>query len=330
MFKKMILVQCLLCISLFSNTAFKKEIFTFKNRVLKTAIWYPTFVKKKEVFASNSVFKGFEASKESAIKNQKFPLVIFAHGTSGNWRNLSWLANDLAKNNIVMAANHPGYTSRDSNPKSVLKVWNQAKDVSFLITQVLNSKFKNNIDKDKIYVLGFSLGGYTSLALSGAKLDMSTYKEFCAKYNDKACEYFKDATSIINKEYLTESSQNLRDKRIKKIIAFAPGLMQSLTNESLKNIRIPTLIIGAQYDHNVPVETVIKAKFSSFSKSMIYKELKDATHFSFMQECTKNALPILKEENAEFVCIDGKDRKRVDIHEEIKIMVNDFLESSLN
>ena len=87
-----------------------------------------------------------------------------------------------------------------------------------------------------------------------------------------------------------------------------------MTNESLRNISIPALIIGAQYDHNVPVETVIKAKFTSFSKTMIYKELKDATHFSFMQECTKNALPILKEENAEFVCIDGKTRKRVDIY----------------
>ena len=322
---KMILFQILLCVSLFSTTAFEKEIYTFKNRVLKTAIWYPTFETKKEVFASNAVFKGFEASSNSAIKDEKFPLIIFAHGTSGNWRNLSWLANDLSKNNIVMAANHPGYTSRDSNPKSVLRVWKQAKDVSFLITQALNSKFKNNIDKDKIYVLGFSLGGYTALALSCAKLDMSTYKDFCAKFNDKACEYFKEATSIINKEYLKESSQDLRDKRIKKIIAFAPGLMQSLTNESLKNISIPTLIIGAQYDHNVPVETVIKTKFTSFSKTMIYKELKDATHFSFMQECTKNALPILKEENAEFACIDGKDRKRVDIHEEIKILVKDFL-----
>ena len=325
MLMKMILLQSLLCVSLFATTAFEKEIYTFGNRVLKTAIWYPTFETKKEVFASNAVFKGFEACNKSAIKDEKFPLIIFAHGTSGNWRNLSWLANDLAKNNIVMAANHPGYTSRDSNPKSVLRVWKQAKDVSFLITQALNSKFKNNIDKDKIYVLGFSLGGYTALALSGAKLDMSTYKEFCAKYNDKACEYFKDATSIINKDYLKKSSQNLRDKRIKKIIAFAPGLMQALTNESLKNISIPSLIIGAQYDHNVPVETVIKTKFTSFSKTMIYRELKDATHFSFMQECTKNALPILKEENAEFVCIDGKTRKRVDIHREIKILVKDFL-----
>jgi len=330
MFKKMILLQCFLCLSLFANTAFKKEIYTYENRVLKTAIWYPTLEKKKVLIANNTVFKGFKASRKSAIKDKKFPLIIFAHGTSGNWRNLSWLANDLAKDNIVMAANHPGYTSRDSNPKSVLRVWKQAKDVSFLITQALNSKFKNNIDKDKIYVLGFSLGGYTSLALSGAKLDMSTYKEFCAKYNDKACEYFKEARSIINKEYLQKSSQDLRDKRINKIIAFAPGLMQSLTNESLKNISIPTLIVGAQYDHNVPVETVIKTKFKSFSKSMLYKEIQDATHFSFMQECTKNALPILKEEKAEFVCIDGKTRKRVDIHDEIKRMVKDFLKSSLN
>lgn len=325
MFKKMILIKSLLFISLFANTAFKKEIYTYNNRVLKTAIWYPTFDKKKETFAQNAAFKGFKASNASEIKDKKFPLIIFVHGTSGNWRNLSWLANDLAKNNIIMAANHPGYTSKDSNPKSVFRVWTQAKDVSFLITKALRSDFGNYIDKDNIYVLGFSLGAYTALALSGAKLDMSKYKTFCMKYNDKACEYFKNATSIINKEYLKKSSQDLSDKRIKKSIAFAPGFMQSMTNESLKKIIIPTLVVGAQFDHNVPVETVIKAKFKYFSKTMFYKEIEDASHFSFMQLCTDKAVSILKEEKAEFVCFDGNSKTREDIHKEVKIMINDFL-----
>lgn len=328
MLKKIFILNSILISSLFAQTAIKQDILQYKDRVLEVTTWYPSKNTKKETFAQNMVFKGFKASKETKIVNKKFPLIIFAHGTTGNWRNLSWLANDLAKDNIIIAANHPGYTSKDSNPKSVLRVWNQAKDVSFLITKALNSDFKNNIDKNNIFVLGFSLGGYTALALSGAKLDMSNYIEFCKKYNDKACEYFKEATSIIDKTYLKQASQDLKDTRIKKSIAITPGLVQSMTNESLKNITTPTLVIGAQYDHNVPVETVIKGKLKSFSKDITYHEIKDAAHFSFMQLCTNNAIPILKEENAEFVCMDGKLKKRQVIHKELKILVKNFINSN--
>jgi len=154
---------------------------------------------------------------------------------------------------------------------------------------------------------------------------MSTYKDFCKKYEDKACKFFKNAMTIIDEDYLKEAAQNYIDERIKASIALAPGFVQNMTNESLKDINIPTLIIGAQLDHNAPVETVIKSKMKNFSKTMQYVEIEDASHFSFMQICTSKAAMILKEENAEFICLDGENKKRETIHLETKKIVKSFL-----
>ncbi len=130
-----------------------------KDRKLDFAIWYPSLEKENETFGQNVVFFGFKAKKDAKIIDKKFPLIIFLHGSTGNWRNMSWLAKKLAKDNIIISANHPGSTSKDSTPKTVLEVWTQSKDVKFLISRILKSDFKNNIDKDKIFVLGYSLGG---------------------------------------------------------------------------------------------------------------------------------------------------------------------------
>lgn len=324
---KLILILSIYTINLLAQTAYKEEINYNNDRKLETAIWYPSNEKSDETFSQNILFYGFKSKKNAQIKKGKYPLIIFAHGTTGNVRNLSWLANNLAKNNIILAANHPGYTSKNSSPKTVLRVWNQAKDIKYLITYALNSNLKQYIDKDKIYVLGFSLGGYSALALSGAKLDMSTYKDFCEKYEDEACKYFKNAISIIDEDYLNNAKQDLKDNRINASISLAPGLVQNMTNKSLENINIPSLIIGAQLDHNVPVETVIKSKIKHFSTNIQYHEIKDASHFSFMQICTNKASVILKEENAEFICKDGKNKKREEIHKETRDLIESFLKN---
>ncbi len=161
---------------------------------------------------------------------------------------------------------------------------------------------------------------------------MSTYKSFCKKYEDEACKYFKDAISIIDKKYLKKAGQNLKDGRVKAIIALAPGLVQNITNNSLSKIDIPALIIGAQLDHNVSVDTVIKKKMKYFSKSVKYYEIKDAGHFSFMQICTrsKKANMILQEENALFLCKDGIKKSRQEIHDEVYDLIKTFLDKQKN
>ncbi|MFV1984088.1 MAG: alpha/beta hydrolase family protein [Thiohalomonadales bacterium] len=156
---------------------------------------------------------------------------------------------------------------------------------------------------------------------------MKKYLLFCSTNEDKSCKYFKSTFKYFNKEFFQNAAQSQKDVRVKASIAIAPGFVESMTNESLNQIRIPILIIGAELDENVPPNTHFKPKFEMFSKSIKYQEISNATHFSFMQICRPKAIKILAEENEEFVCIDGGKKSRQELHDEIYNMIERFIRS---
>jgi len=309
----------------FANVTFKD---TEQKRELKTYIWYPSANSSKQIFAENSLFNGFIAAENSQISKKALPLYILVHGTSGNWRNMSWLAAKLANNAIIIAANHPDYTSGQASPDSVIRIWKQPKDVSFLIDSIFKSKYADFIDKNKIAVIGYSLGGYSALALSGAIVDLEKYIVFYKLNNDKSCQYFKKSLSLLNESDFQSVKNNLSDKRIKASIAIAPGFIESMTRNSVKNIKIPTLIISAEKDLNVPPGTHIAPFLKYFSKNIQRYEVSGASHFSFMQICKPGAIKILTKEGAEFVCKDGGSKARNAIHSEVFEKIQDFLTES--
>ena len=86
---KSLTVFILLTSHLLANVGFDELRFYNEksNRNLITKIWYPTIEKEDKIFAENIAFKGFIAKDAGKIKKGKHPLIIFFHGTSGNWKN---------------------------------------------------------------------------------------------------------------------------------------------------------------------------------------------------------------------------------------------------
>jgi len=292
-----------------------------RNRLLSTFIFYPSNDKTRETFAENMVFYGFSASKGASVSKAKLPLFFLAHGTSGNWKNTTWLAKELAENAIVVSANFPNYTSGQASPESVLKPWDQAKDISFLIDTILSSPYGQYIDQNKIVVIGHSLGGYTAMALSGAIIDLKKYYEFCKINIDKSCMYFKGALEKLTVSNIEEAKHSLYDKRVKVAIAIAPGFTESMTQNSLKNLKTPILIISVENDLNIPPKTHL----SNIPQNIEQYQIKESSHFSFLQVCKPNAKIILAEEKAEFVCEDSGSKTRSDIHKEALKQIRLFL-----
>lgn len=230
----------------------------------------------------------------------------------------------------MVAANHPGYTSGNATPSSVLRAWEQPRDATFLLGEMLESRFKDYVDRSRIYAIGYSLGGYSALALAGARLDMHRYIEFCGSNEDVSCRYFKPAFSSLSDADFKNAAMDLKDERFTGIIALAPGFVESVTQESLSRIMVPTLIVGASLDKNVPPATHLLPWRENFSELMRYEEIPDAAHFSFMQICKPNGAAILAEEGAEFVCQDGNGSSRRDIHETLYTLIVDFLRPTTN
>lgn len=292
-----------------------------RNRLIPSFIFYPTDKPATELFAENIAFYGFTAKENAGVSKYNLPLYVLVHGTSGNWKNTSWLASELASSAIVVSADFPDYTTGEATPESVLKPWNQPKDVSFLIKEILASRFGKHIDPNKIAVIGNSLGGYTALALAGAIIDLRKYQEFCEIHADKSCSYFRPALANLTTEDIEKANQSLFDKRIKAAIAITPGFGESMDEKALMDSHVPMLIINAENDTNVPAKTHL----ANIPANVAQHTINAASHFSFLQVCKPNAKAILAEEGAEFVCEDGGKRSRQEIHKEAIRVIKHFL-----
>ncbi|MBU2713239.1 hypothetical protein [Zooshikella harenae] len=107
MLKKSIFLSLLLSFHAAALSQIGIETKTFtdnsRKRTFSAYILYPTNeTNNPKTFAQNAAFWGFEAIEKSSISSKKLPLYIMVHGTSGNWRNLSWLASKLAKEGAIV------------------------------------------------------------------------------------------------------------------------------------------------------------------------------------------------------------------------------------
>ena len=291
---------------------------TIRGRSIEAKVLYPAGnAKMDKVFAENPAFYGVNAVADAKPFGRNLPVYFLVHGTTGNWKNLSWLASALAESGaLVVSADHPGYMTGQGTPERVLKMWEQPRDVSFLIDQILSGKYAEYIDKTNITVVGYSLGGYTALALAGARFDISGYERYCSQNLDASCAYFQDAFSALSKADRLLISGDYKDSRVVKSIAVAPGFVPAVLPDSLQHLSAHTVVVGAEHDSNVPTNLQLTPYLTGQSH-VSFEQIPGASHFSFMQVCKPEAMAILAEEGAEFVCQEASGVDRDRIHEQL-------------
>lgn len=320
----------------FSNQAYSavgfKQIYYGKesNRPLNIAIWYKANNQQDSVMVGdNTIFYGYKVlfNATPVLDYRKHPLIVLSHGYGGSQQNLSWLAYALAeKGYIVAAPNHPGTTVFDKDIHQSSKLWLRPQDLSRTIDSLKEDEtFANSIDINNISAIGHSLGGWTVIALAGAKFDTELFKQDCTIHSHlKACQLVTEL-GLDNPKL----NQSLFDPRIKSFISLDAGLARGFTPESLKNINSPSLIIGAGVDvgdMDVKLESGYLMQFLSTSLST-YTVIPDAMHFSFIQVCKPKAIEILEQEaqGEGIICKDGGERSRAEIHREIIKQITTFL-----
>ncbi|MFH0297819.1 alpha/beta fold hydrolase [Bradyrhizobium sp. 31Argb] len=172
-----------------------------------------------------------EGVKDCPIAGTKLPLVIVSHGRGG-WFGLHRdVAEALADAGFVVTAiNHPGDNANDSSKRDTLALGQtRPEDMVRLLDFMLNDwKDKASIDPTRIGFFGFSFGGYTGLALAGAKPDFGRLAHFCT-----------DKTGPCAQLHNGETPPNPpHDARIRAaVIADAPSAV--FTQDNLAAIKIP-------------------------------------------------------------------------------------------
>jgi predicted dienelactone hydrolase len=314
-------------------------------RPLVTYIWYPAQEgaphEEIGIPPNSPVFIGGLASRNAEIRNadKQYPLIMMSHGTGGAGMQMMWLGRALAeKGYIVAAVDHHGNTAAEDSfdARGFRLPWERAKD----ITQVLNlllkdPKFGPSIDKDKIGAVGFSLGGYTMVALAGGQTDIAGFERFCASVErDSTCddqnEYPKASmefeklkqTDPYVKRSLSEHGNSFADPRISSFIALAPALGHAFSQESLEAIHHPFFIISGSADATAPIRTNANYLAEHIPNAKL-SILTGPGHYIFLNPCNKRGKKYVP------VCKDPDGVSRSKTHLEVVQAVEDYFSKTL-
>ncbi|WP_158798881.1 prolyl oligopeptidase family serine peptidase [Pedobacter sp. L105] len=266
---------------------------TIRNRKLVTEIWYPTNDDRKPSPKEDYPFLTEPTVRNGVYPVSKHPLILLSHGTGGGRMTLEWMADLLVKQGFIVAAvDHWGNTYDHKIAIEFLTPWQRPQDISFVLTQILKDKSLDQIiDKQRIGAAGFSIGGYTVLALAGARLDLNALTAFTKTtegIKETAIPEFPGLLKTLDEAAVRESFINspvLKDGRIKAFFAICPAIGQGFIHENqFESVKDPVYLVGAQSDSIAPVKTNVKHYHQLLSKSTLYLVPGKAGHYLFLNE----------------------------------------------
>ncbi|MBB6498517.1 alpha/beta hydrolase family protein [Pedobacter cryoconitis] len=327
MLKKIVFILIFLPHLTFAQTtAIGQETFRYKdtvrNRPVITEVWYPTDADvSKASTPPEYPFMRMPTIRNAPVPPRKFPLIMLSHGTGGGRLTMEWLVDILVQKGFIVAAvDHWGNTFDHKEAIDFVTPWERALDISFALTQLLDSKeFGGAIDKERIGATGFSIGGYTVLALAGGKLNLDALNHFVetpAGAKEIAIPEFPNLKEMVNKDEVRASfhkSPDLKDKRIKAFFAICPAIGQGFVSEKqFEHVHDPIYIVGAQSDSIAPVKTnaMHYHKLIKGSKLLIIPGM--TGHYVFLNE----AIDQVKEKEGKFFA-DDQTVNRYAVHEQV-------------
>ena len=240
------------------------------ERPIAWSAWYPTEDEDKGCGVSEQVFElGNVICDAAIVAKKKLPVVLLSHGTGGTAESLGWLARALAREGyVVLGANHHGNTGLEHYlAEGFLCWWERAADLSVMLSEIgTKGLFADRLDFDQVSAVGFSLGGYTVLALLGARTSLDAFDAWrrSNEITTKGPKEFPDAADSI--PTLLEKSDAFRtswsrhgddysDVRIKSVVAIAPAPpVRSFSPASVSDLRSPVQILTGGADEEAPSE----------------------------------------------------------------------------
>ena len=288
------------------------------------AIWYPTTAQPSITeFGPYSM----RVARAAAPSDGKFGLVVISHGSGGDAFAHRDLAMALASAGYVVAAPmHPRDNFQDMSGVGSVSVWTgRPKQVSRVIDRVLEDKALGPlIQRERIGVVGHSSGGYTALAVAGAKPSMNALVQHCKEIPEDArfCSFGGAAARQADQK--DGDIPDVHDRRVRAIVLLAPHAAL-FTDEALSNLAVPVRIYGAERDDLTPVQFHAQRLAKVLAGKAEYVQIKGAGHFSFIA-----SFPDALRNSAGEAGQDPKGFDRNAMHETINPEIVAFFNRTLN
>jgi predicted dienelactone hydrolase len=299
------------------------------DETLRMLVWYPATPSVPEtpvVLGSpeSPIFMAGRVAIDAPWADAaRHPLVMLSHGFGGTGLQMTWLGSALARHGFVaVAVDHPGTNGRDGvTPQGAFVPWERAPDISAALDLVLaDPVIGSHVDPSRVGVAGFSLGGWTSALLAGARTDFARFDAFCAsKERDSICdpqvEFPLDFTQRDKtlaqpamRPLAAHETADFRDARIKAALLIAPALGEATAPASLARVAIPVVVVAGSADP-VAIPATNAALFANGIPGARLVLLPRVRHYDFLSECGAAGLKV-----SPVYCTDGEGTRRADTH----------------
>ncbi len=234
-----------------------------------------------------------------------YPVVVLSHGFILGRTMYAWHAEHLASHGlVVIAPEHP-----EQLDDTLSDFWRSAVDRPQDIVTVLDyadeqaqtgGVFEGLIDTNSVAVVGHSLGGYTSLALAGARYDLDSLQTLCDSARaendpsvwlcDMILPYAAEMADLAGLESVPEGLWPARgDARVDAVVSMA-GDAFFFNDAGLAEITVPVMAIGGTADTGSPYTWGTLPTYehvSSSTRALVAFE--NAEHMIFGSTC--DAIP---------------------------------------
>ncbi|BAZ16380.1 hypothetical protein NIES4071_82560 [Calothrix sp. NIES-4071] len=274
----------------------------------------PDFRRKGKFATSKQTYKLLDAVRNRFLLTdvyipsgvEKVPVIVISHGVGTDSSNFEYLGSHLASHGFaVIVPNHPGSDTKQLS--SLMKgsanevaepseFYNRPLDIKFVLDELQQrnkSAFRGRLNFEEVGVFGQSFGGYTGLALAGAQINFGQLEKDC---KPKALAETWNVSLLLQcralelRNFSPLASKNLRDERIKAVIAVNPITSSIFGETGLNNIKIPVMIVASSDDTVAPALYEQILPFSWIGNQQKYLAvLQGATHFSAIGEGKNSA-----------------------------------------
>lgn len=191
------------------------------------------------------------------------PIIVISHGLGSDRTSYAYLAEHLASYGFAVAlVEHPGsnaaqlealLSGRASQVVQPAEFVDRALDVKLLLND-LNRRsrndplFRGRINVQQAGVIGQSFGGYTALALAGARINRAQLEQDCPPQDTFNLSLLLQCQA----DELPQQIPQLRDDRIKAVMALNPFDSSIFGQPGLAQINVPVLMLSGSADTVTP------------------------------------------------------------------------------
>lgn len=292
-----------------------RAFYAAENKDLTIEVWYPAT--DTAGMSPHAYLPGFSGKAVENVppdtSSAPYPLIVFSHGYGGMRDQSVFLTEALASAGYVVAApDHPDAMALlQSEGLTITEpdlYMQRPKEISFVIDTMSDrttgdALLKGMVGTRRIGMTGHSLGGYTTLMVSGAQLDVPGLKAACSLTPSvMGCaltDTFDSGVGVIA----------LRDPRVTASVSLAP-LSSVFTEEGARRLTIPHMVMGGSNDILTPFASEQKAVFVHLNHPKYLLEISQAGHMTFSDMACRFLSALID-------CQNGDRKRRIIVEHEI-------------